>query len=125
MNSPEKMSTAEASSRWRALQTLHLDPEIANLTAPNSILVCTYPCKDVLVTDEQRAVLRNNRESVAARGEPFQSRFTPDEFVALLAAHGFEVTDHLTDHDLNDRYNANRPDGFCAGVPARIIRARR
>ena len=99
--------------------------EITNVTAPNSILVCNYPCKDVPVTDEQRAVLRNNRESVAARGEPFQSRFTPDEFVALLAAHGFEVTDHLTDHDLNDRYYANRSDGFCAGVPARIVRARR
>ena len=99
--------------------------ELTNLTAPGSILVCNYPCKDVPITDEQRAVLRNNSANVAARGEPFQSRFTPDEFVALLAAHGFAVTDHLTDHDLNERYYANRTDGFRAGVPARIVTARR
>ena len=99
--------------------------ELANLTAPGSILVCNYPCKDVPITDEQRAVLRNNSANVAARGEPFQSRFTPDEFVAMLASHGFEVTNHSTDHDLNERYYANRSDGFCAGVPARIVTAHR
>ena len=99
--------------------------ELASLMAPSSLLVCNYPCKDVPVTDEQLAVLRNNSASVAARGEPFQSRYKPDEFVALLASRGFEVIDHLTDHDLNERYYANRSDGFCAGVPARIIRARR
>lgn len=99
--------------------------ELANLTAPGSILVCNYPCKDVPITDEQRAVLRNNSANVAARGEPFQSRFAPDEFVALLARHGFAVDDHLTDHDLNERYYADRTDGFRAGVPARIVTARR
>jgi len=99
--------------------------ELANLTVPGSILVCNYPCKAVPITDEQLAVLRNNSANVAARGEPFQSRFTPDEFVALLAKHGFVVADHLTDHDLNERYYANRTDGFCAGVPARIVTARR
>ena len=99
--------------------------ELAGLTTPGSVLVCNYPCKDVPITDEQRAVLRNNSANVAARGEPFQSRFTPDEFVALLAKHGFTVEDHLTDHDLNARYYANRTDGFRAGVPARIVTARR
>jgi methyltransferase (TIGR00027 family) len=99
--------------------------ELATLTAAGSVLVCNYPCKDVPITDEQRAVLRNNSANVAARGEPFQSRFTPDEFVALLSKHGFTVDDHLTDHDLNARYYANRTDGFRAGVPARIVTARR
>lgn len=99
--------------------------EIFALTAPDSFLVCNYPCRDVPATDEQRAVLRNIRANVAARGEPFQSRFAPDEFVALLGAHGFAVVDHLTEHDLNRRYYAGRADGFCAGVPTRIIRARR
>ena len=98
---------------------------LATLMAPGSTLVCNYPCKNVPITDEQLAVLRNNSANVAARGEPFQSRFTPDEFVALLAAHGFAVADHLTDHDLNERYYANRTDGFRAGVPARIVTARR
>lgn len=99
--------------------------DLADLTAPGSILVCNYPCKDVPISDEQKAVLRNNMANVAARGEPFQSRFVPDEFVALLAKHEFAVTAHLTDLDLNERYYANRTDGFRAGVPARIITARR
>jgi methyltransferase (TIGR00027 family) len=99
--------------------------EIRSLTAPGSFLVCNYPCRDVPATDEQRAVLRNIRANVAARGEPFQSRLAPDEFVALLGTHGFAVVDHLTEHDLNQRYYAGRTDGFCAGVPTRIVRARR
>jgi methyltransferase (TIGR00027 family) len=99
--------------------------DIAQLTAPGSLLVCNYPCKDVPVTDAQREVLRTVRASVASRGEPFQSRFAPDEFVGILAAHGFTVVDHLTEHDLNARYYARRTDGFCAGVPTRIVRARR
>jgi methyltransferase (TIGR00027 family) len=99
--------------------------ELADLTAPGSILVCNYPCKGVPISDEQMAVLRSNSANVAARGEPFQSRFTPDEFVSLLAQHEFVVEQHLTDLDLNARYYANRTDGFRAGVPARIITARR
>ena len=99
--------------------------EIAALTVPGSLLVCNYPCRDVPATDDQRAVLRNIRAGVAARGEPFQSRFTPGEFVDLLQGHGFAVVDHLTENELNDRYYADRSDGFRAGVPARIVRARR
>lgn len=99
--------------------------DIVQITAPGSLLVCNYPCKDVPVTDAQREVLRTVRANVASRGEPFQSRFTPDEFVSVLAAHGFDVIDHLTEHDLNARYYGGRTDGFCAGVPTRIIRARR
>jgi methyltransferase (TIGR00027 family) len=99
--------------------------DIAQVSAPGSLLVCNYPCKNVPVTDEQREVLRTVQANVASRGEPFQSRFTPDEFVAMLAAHGFTVIDHLTEHDLNARYYAGRTDGFRAGVPTRVVRARR
>jgi methyltransferase (TIGR00027 family) len=99
--------------------------DIAQLTAPGSLLVCNYPCGDVPVTDAQREVLRTVRANVASRGEPFQSRFTPDEFIALLARHGFGVVEHLTEHELNARYFAGRTDGFCVGVPARIVCARR
>ena len=100
--------------------TLH---ELRDLLAPGGELVCNYGCRGVALTPEQLAVLRANRDGVAARGEPFQSRFTPDEFVALLDAHGFAVTMHLTERDLHERYFAGRTDGFGAGVPARIVRA--
>jgi methyltransferase (TIGR00027 family) len=99
--------------------------ELAAVLAPGSALVCNYPCKDVPVSDAQREVMQAISASVAARGEPFRSRFRPDDFVALLAAHSFVVDRHLTEHDINERYFADRPDDFGAGVPARLVRAHR
>ena len=99
--------------------------ELRAVLAPRSALVCNYACTDVPVTEEQQSVMRAVGASVAARGEPFRSRFRPDHFVALLAEHSFVVTRHLTEHDLNERYFAGRVDGFQAGVPARIVRAER
>lgn len=99
--------------------------ELAAVLAPTSALVCNYPCKDVPVSDAQRAVMQGLGANVAARGEPFRSRFRPDDFIALLADHSFVVDRHLTEHDINHRYFANRPDDFGAGVPARLVRARR
>lgn len=99
--------------------------ELAALLAPSSAMVCNYPCKEVPVSEAQRAVMQGLGANVAARGEPFRSRFRPDDFVALLANHSFVVDLHLTEHDINKRYFANRPDDFGAGVPARLVRARR
>ena len=99
--------------------------ELTAVLAPTSSLLCIYPCKDVPVSDAQRAVMRGLGASVAARGEPFRSRFRPEDFVALLAAHSFVIDLHLTEHHLNERYFAHRPDDFGAGVPARLVRAHR
>jgi methyltransferase (TIGR00027 family) len=99
--------------------------ELASVLAPGSALVCNYPCKDVPVDDAQRAVMQGLGANVAARGEPFRSRFRPDEFLALLASHSFVVDRHLTEHDVNERYFADRPDDFGAGVPMRLVRAHR
>ncbi len=99
--------------------------ELAAVLAPGSELLCNYPCKDVPVSDAQREVMQAISASVAARGEPFRSRFRPDDFVALLAAHSFVVDRHLTEQDINERYFADRPDDFGAGVPARLVRAHR
>lgn len=100
--------------------TLH---DLGDLLAPGSRLVCNYGARDVPIDDEQRAVLDAMRRNVAARGEPLRSSFRPEEFVALLTEHGFSVTDHLTEHDLNARYYSGRTDGFRAPVPARIVQA--
>ena len=95
--------------------------ELGLFLAPGSLLLCNYPCKDVPTSDVQRAVLRDMSVAVTARGEPFRSRYRPDEFVALLADHAFDVITHITEHDLNTRYFADRIDGFRAGVPARVV----
>jgi methyltransferase (TIGR00027 family) len=116
------MNTLPYLSPTAISSTLH---ELSTVMAPGGALVCNYPCKDVPVSEGQAAVMRTIGASVAARGEPFRSRFRPDEFVTLLASHSFVVTQHLTEHDLNERYFAGRPDDFSAGVPARVVRAAR
>ncbi len=95
--------------------------ELGSVLAPGSLLLCNYPCRDVPTSDAQRDVMRDISVAVTARGEPFRSRYRPDDFVALLAEHGFDVITHITEHDLNSRYFAARTDGFSAGVPARVV----
>jgi len=97
--------------------------DIRSMAAPGSLLVTNYPCSGVATSAEQLAVLETVRADVVRRGEPWQSSFTPDAFVALLAECGFDVEAHLTEHDINARFFANRRDGFKAGVPLRIVRA--
>ena len=99
--------------------------DIHSVTAPGSILVTNYPCSGVPTSAEQLAVLEAVRADVSRRGEPWQSNFNPDEFVAILAECGFDVKAHLTEHDVNARFFANRTDGFKAGVPLRIVQALR
>ena len=97
--------------------------DIRAVTAPGSILVTNYPCSGVPTSAEQQAVLDAVRADVSRRGEPWQSTFTPDEFVALLDECGFDVEAHLTERDVNARFFAGRTDGFEVGVPLRIVRA--
>ena len=97
--------------------------DIHSVSAPGSMLVTNYPCSGVPTSAEQLAVLETVRADVSRRGEPWQSNFTPDEFVAVLADCGFDVEAHLTEDDINARFFANRTDGFKAGVPLRIVQA--
>lgn len=99
--------------------------EISAVTAPGSILVTNYPCAGVPTSPEQTAVLESVRNDVIRRGEPWQSSFAPNEFVALLDECGFDVDAHLTEDDVNARYFAGRSDGFEVRVPLRIARAKR
>jgi methyltransferase (TIGR00027 family) len=97
--------------------------DIHSVTAPGSLVVTNYPCAGVPISEAQLAVLATVRADVTRRGEPWQSSFTPDAFVALLAECGFEVEAHLTEHDVNARFFADRTDGFAVVVPLRIVRA--
>ena len=81
-----------------------------------------YPCSGVPTSAEQLTLLETVRADVIRRGEPWQSSFTPHAFAALLAECGFDVEAHLTEHDVNERYFADRTDGFRVGVPLRIVR---
>src|SRR4029078_9504226 len=84
--------------------------DIRSIAAAGSLLVTNYPCSGVPTSAEQLTVLETVRADVIRRGEPSQSSFTPDAFVALLAECGFDVEAHLTEHDINARFFENRRD---------------
>jgi methyltransferase (TIGR00027 family) len=122
-------STRPAVISWmNTLPYLTVDAITATLrdlhavVAPGSMLVTNYPCTGVPTTAEQQAVLDSVRADVFRRGEPWQSNFTPDEFVALVTECGFALDAHLTEHDINERFFAGRTDGFAVSVPLRIVR---
>lgn len=100
--------------------TLH---DLWSVVAPGSMLVTNYPCSGVPTSADQQALLDTVRADVARRGEPWQSIFTPDEFVALLDECGFDIDAHVTEQDINERFFADRTDGFAVRVPLRIVRA--
>jgi methyltransferase (TIGR00027 family) len=97
--------------------------DLWSVVAPGSTLVTNYPCSGVPTTADQQALLDAVRADVLRRGEPWQSTFTPDEFVALLGRCGFDLDAHLTEREINARFFADRTDGFEVGVPLRIVRA--
>jgi methyltransferase (TIGR00027 family) len=97
--------------------------DLHDVTAAGSIVVTNYPCFGVPASAAQQAVLDAVRADVSRRGEPWQSSFAPDEFVALLSECGFDLDAHLTEDDINQRFFSGRTDGFEVRVPLRIARA--
>lgn len=98
--------------------------ELADLTAPGSRIVLNYSCI-VPLSDEQLAYLKQLQALVSGTGEPLQSGWKPEEFVALLREVGFSIVEHATERDLHERYFEGRADGLTPGVPARLIVAER
>jgi methyltransferase (TIGR00027 family) len=96
--------------------------ELRSLLAPGSRLVVNYGA-DVPMTPEQIAFLTRLAEVVASSGEPTRSRWTPDEFEAVLEREGFAVREHWSESDLTKRYFEGRRDGLRPGVPGRIVTA--
>jgi hypothetical protein len=60
----------------------------------------------------------------AAIGEPWLSRFLPEQLYAKLTAMGFSKVFHLTPEKANERYFHNRRDGLNASLAEQMISAR-
>lgn len=74
--------------------------ELADLSAPGSQLVVNYQAKSLVTSVMRRVmrlVLRVSRQADPMAGEPWRSKWTPEQMRNLLGAHGFAVT---TDDDL-------------------------
>ncbi|XRQ05143.1 class I SAM-dependent methyltransferase [Actinomadura welshii] len=68
--------------------------EIGGL-APGTEIVMDYALPDGMRDAEGDAYARLAAQVVGERGEPYLSRFAPDEIDALLAEHGFEVGENV------------------------------
>jgi methyltransferase (TIGR00027 family) len=60
----------------------------------------------------------------ATAGEPWVSYFTPDELGAMLRSLGFSDVSFLSREEAEERYYANRTDGFAAPPRVSIVAAR-
>ena len=80
--------------------------------APGTTLVCTCVTPIDLIDDATLKELRLVTEArAAARGFPWISFYSPDEFVSLALAAGFNDVRFATP-DVNERYFAQRGDGL-------------
>ena len=59
----------------------------------------------------------------AAMGEPWLSRFVPEQLAAELTAMGFAEVLYLAPEEANRRYFANRGDGLNASLLEQMMRA--
>ena len=96
--------------------------EIREIMAPGSRLLLNYS-GEVPLTAEQAEYLARLGEITGGGGEPFKSKWKPEEFETLLDSCGYRVVEHATEVDLNERYYTGRTDGLFAGMPSRLITA--
>ena len=74
--------------------------QVAELSVPGSQLVVNYQTKSLSTTvmrSVMRLVLRLARQPDPLRGEPWRSKWRPEEMREMLGLHGFDVT---SDRDL-------------------------
>jgi len=104
--------------------TLATFEDLRTLAAPGSRLIVNYGA-DVPLSEEQTAFMAKLRDVVVTTGEPFRSRWQPEEFASALEGAGFRIVEHATEADLTERYFAGRSDGLKPGVPLRVVTAER
>jgi methyltransferase (TIGR00027 family) len=73
------------------------------------------------IPESEREIARFAADASAARGEPWLSRFPPDEMRALLAELGYRSCFHLTPPEAQTRYFHGRNDGLSAPVMSQFL----
>jgi len=76
---------------------------------------------DSMLPETERKVATFAADASAARGEPWLSRFTPEEMRALLAELGYRSCFHLTPAEAQARYFQGRRDGLSASTMAQFL----
>jgi methyltransferase (TIGR00027 family) len=95
---------------------------VASLPAPTTI-VLSFMLPDENLTGDDLEAARSVAETAAATGEPWRTRFRPQELCTRLAGLGFSSMFHLTPEEATARYFAGRQDGLRAPDAAQLVSA--
>jgi methyltransferase (TIGR00027 family) len=87
--------------------------QVATLGSGTEISFTFVVPQNLLARDDQRS-LAMAAGAAAARGEPWQTFFEPDELVSQLQKLGFTRVEHFSPGEANIRYFAGRGDGLHA-----------
>jgi methyltransferase (TIGR00027 family) len=98
--------------------------EAAELT-PGTTFVCTFMLPLDLIDPEERELHARTQEAAAARGFPWISFYSPEQFQSLAVEAGFNDVRHVSASELDHRYFAARHDGLRAASGEHLITATR
>ena len=94
------------------------------LSAPaQSEIVFSFVASDAVLPPDDVALAKAFTARFAAMGEPWLSRFRPEQLVVKLTEMGFSKVFHLTPEKANQRYFQNRRDGLNASLLEQMMRA--
>jgi methyltransferase (TIGR00027 family) len=88
----------------------------------HSELVFTFVASDAVLPADDVALAKAFSDQFTAIGEPWLSRFAPDQLVIKLTIMGFSKVFHLAPEAANQRYFQNRRDGLSASFLEQMMR---
>jgi methyltransferase (TIGR00027 family) len=89
----------------------------------SSEIVFSFVADDAVLPPDDVTLAKALLTQAAAVGEPWLSRFIPEQLVARLRKMGFSQVLHLTPEEANHLYFQNRRDGLNAALMEQMIRA--
>lgn len=107
-------------TRDAVMQTLRF---VAESCARGSEIVFDFSVPDEALGMMERLAREKRAQRVAGIGEPWISHFDPALLVKELTAMGYSRVNHFGADEANERYFANRADGFGFRGSARIMTA--
>jgi methyltransferase (TIGR00027 family) len=95
---------------------------VLTLPASTTIVLSFIPPGSIL-SEEDRKHIETFEKPAAARGEPFVSRFEPEDLQSLIRGMGFSDVYHLTPSAAQELYFLLRDDGLRAPELEQLIKA--
>jgi methyltransferase (TIGR00027 family) len=110
-------------TQYISKSAIHATLEFIQSLPKSSTVVFSFVPSDSGLIDEDRQLIAELGRVAAAKGEPFLSRFDPEELKQLLYGIGFSSVYHLPPMTAQERYFAGRTDGLTAQKVEQLMRA--